>query len=90
MKLIPILTLFLLLFYQLGAKPRNVLIIQTDEHNFRTLGCYRDLMSNEQAYVWGEGVKVTRRTSIASRRKGPSARHSTLPLRFVLPPGLLC
>jgi hypothetical protein len=26
-----------------SAKP-NVFIIQTDEHNFRTLGCYRKLL----------------------------------------------
>ncbi|VGO22454.1 sulfatase family protein [Pontiella sulfatireligans] len=39
------------------AKP-NLLVIQTDEHNFRTLGCYRELMSDDQAYVWGKGVKV--------------------------------
>jgi hypothetical protein len=26
----------------------NLLIIQTDEHNFRTLGCYRDLMPTDQ------------------------------------------
>lgn len=39
-------------------KPMNVLIIQTDEHNFRTLGCYRDLMPKEQAFIWGDGVKV--------------------------------
>jgi arylsulfatase A-like enzyme len=38
--------------------PMNVLIIQTDEHNFRTLGCYRDLMAADQAFIWGEGVKV--------------------------------
>lgn len=36
----------------------NLLIIQTDEHNFRTVGCYRDLMSEDQAYIWGEGIKV--------------------------------
>ncbi|MEN3939716.1 sulfatase [Prosthecobacter sp. SYSU 5D2] len=41
-----------------AEKPRNVLIIQTDEHNFRTLGCYRDQMPPEQAYIWGAGVKV--------------------------------
>lgn len=44
-----------------AAKKRerpNLLIIQTDEHNFRTLGCYRDLMSEDQAFVWGKGVKV--------------------------------
>lgn len=39
------------------SKP-NLLIIQTDEHNFRTLGCYRDLMSADQAYVWGKGIEV--------------------------------
>ena len=33
-------------------------MIMTDEHNFRTLGCYRDLMEQEQAFPWGEGVKV--------------------------------
>lgn len=36
----------------------NVLLIITDEHNFRTLGCYRDLMSREQAEMWGPGVVV--------------------------------
>ena len=40
------------------AKPMNVLVIQTDEHNFRTLGCYRELMPPEQAFIWGQGVKV--------------------------------
>ncbi len=39
---------------QAPAKP-NVIIIQTDEHNFRTLGCYRELLTAEQAQVWGEG-----------------------------------
>lgn len=37
-----------------SLKP-NLLIIQTDEHNFRTLGCYRDQLSDEQALMWGEG-----------------------------------
>lgn len=40
-----------------GKRP-NLLIIHTDEHNFRTLGCYRDLMSDDQAFIWGDGVKV--------------------------------
>ena len=40
-----------------AAKP-NLLIIHTDEHNFRTLGCYRDQLPKEQAFVWGDGVKV--------------------------------
>ena len=42
----------------LGADPPNVIIIQTDEHNLRTLGCYRKHMSPEQAFVWGKGNKV--------------------------------
>lgn len=37
-----------------GFQP-NLLIIQTDEHNFRTLGCYRNHLSDEQAFMWGEG-----------------------------------
>jgi arylsulfatase A-like enzyme len=36
----------------------NLLVIHTDEHNFRTLGCYRKLLSDEQAFVWGKGVAV--------------------------------
>jgi uncharacterized sulfatase len=40
-----------------GDRP-NLVIICTDEHNFRTLGCYRDLLSEDQAFVWGRGVAV--------------------------------
>lgn len=36
----------------------NLLVIMTDEHNVRTLGCYRERMSKDQAFVWGENVKV--------------------------------
>lgn len=36
----------------------NLLLIQTDEHNFRTLGCYREHLSDEQAFIWGEGNVV--------------------------------
>jgi len=45
---------------QAGAAPNkpNLLIIHTDEHNFRTLGCYRALLPKEQAFVWGEDVAV--------------------------------
>ena len=31
----------------------NLLLIITDEHNFRTLGCYRKLLSVDQAQMWG-------------------------------------
>ena len=40
-----------------ALKP-NLLIIQTDEHNFRTLGCYREQLSHDQAFIWGEGNNV--------------------------------
>ena len=36
----------------------NLVVIQTDEHNFRTLGCYRALLPEDQAFVWGPGVAV--------------------------------
>lgn len=37
----------------------NLLIIHTDEHNFRTLGCYRDILPDDQAYIWGPAVVET-------------------------------
>lgn len=37
----------------------NLLVIHTDEHNFRTLGCYRATMSPEQALMWGDAVVET-------------------------------
>lgn len=37
----------------------NLLIIQTDEHNFRTLGCYRDTLPADQALMWGSAVVET-------------------------------
>ena len=41
-----------------GDKP-NLIIIHTDEHNFRTLSCYQELMSEDQAFVWGKGNNST-------------------------------
>ncbi len=42
-----------------GATGRpNLLIIQTDEHNFRTLGCYRRTLIPDQALVWGPDAVV--------------------------------
>ena len=52
------LLLFLLPGILWARQTPNVIIIQTDEHNLRTLGCYRELMSEDQAYVWGKGNKV--------------------------------
>lgn len=36
----------------------NVVIIMTDEHNFRTLGCYRGLLDKKRAFPWGENIFV--------------------------------
>ncbi len=36
----------------------NLLIIHTDEHNFRIFGCYRETLSNEQALMWGPNTIV--------------------------------
>lgn len=43
----------------LGAESPNLVIIMTDEHNFRTIGCYRDTLSTEQALMWGSEVVET-------------------------------
>ena len=48
-------------FAQLAKEPKsypNILIIHTDEHNFRTLGCYRKLLPENQGFVWGKGIEV--------------------------------
>ncbi|OYP37984.1 sulfatase-like hydrolase/transferase [Rhodopirellula sp. MGV] len=38
--------------------PPNVLLLITDEHNFRTLGCYREILPQPQAEMWGRDVTV--------------------------------
>ncbi|MEQ9411777.1 MAG: sulfatase [Fuerstiella sp.] len=40
-----------------GRKP-NLLIIHCDELNFRTLGCYRETLPPEQAFMWGPNAYV--------------------------------
>jgi len=41
------------------AQKPNILWIVTDEHNFRTLGCYRNLLPSDQAQMWGKTVVET-------------------------------
>jgi len=41
-----------------GRRKPNLLIMHTDEHNFRTLGCYRQTLVPEQALVWGPEAVV--------------------------------
>lgn len=40
-------------------RPPNLIVVMTDEHNFRTLGCYRRLLAVEQAQMWGPVVVET-------------------------------
>ncbi len=42
-----------------GVGSPNLLIIHTDEHNFRTLSCYRHTLPPEQAFMWGKAVVET-------------------------------
>lgn len=52
-----------------GTAKKNLLIIQTDEHNFRTLGCYRETLAPEQSHVWGpEAVVETPAIDSLARR----------------------
>lgn len=39
------------------VKP-NLVFIMCDELTIKTLGCYRNLMSDDLAYQWGDGIKV--------------------------------
>lgn len=40
------------------AQKPNVLIIHTDEHSFRTLGCYRNILSDREQKIWGNSREV--------------------------------
>ena len=39
-------------------EPPNLVIIYTDEQNFRTLGSYRKILGQKQGFVWGDNVKL--------------------------------
>ncbi|NQT51067.1 sulfatase [bacterium] len=56
------------------ARP-NLVIIHTDEHNFRTLGCYRALLPRSQALMWGDAVVETPHIDWI-------ARHGAIATRF--------
>lgn len=48
----------------------NIVIIHTDEHNFRTLSCYRECLQNRQAFPWGETAVVETPNIDALARRG--------------------
>ncbi|MEL6107431.1 MAG: sulfatase [Planctomycetota bacterium] len=64
------------------AEPTNLLIIQTDEHNFRTLGCYRATLPVDQALIWGEDgvVETPAIDSIAQRGVICTSFYATSPV----------
>ncbi|MFI3318262.1 MAG: sulfatase-like hydrolase/transferase [Rikenellaceae bacterium] len=43
----------------MAAQKPNLLVIHTDEQNFRTLSCYQNQLPEDQAFVWGKGVNST-------------------------------
>ena len=59
----------------------NLIVIMTDEHNFRTLGCYRKTMEGRQAYMWGPDVVETPHIdSIAEQGALCSSFYATTPV----------
>lgn len=66
----------------IAKTPPNVLIIQTDEHNFRTLGAYRETLPPEQAFVWGDDavVQTPAIDSIAKRGAICTSFYATSPV----------
>ncbi len=67
---------------QCSADPLNLLIIQTDEHNFRTLGCYRKLLPTDQALMWGARaiVETPHIDAIAARGAICTSYYATSPV----------
>ncbi len=53
---------------EVAQKP-NLIWVITDEHNFRTLGCYRETLAPEQALMWGpEAVVETPHVDALAKR----------------------
>ncbi|MDH3584452.1 MAG: sulfatase-like hydrolase/transferase, partial [Phycisphaerae bacterium] len=64
-----------------AKEPPNLLVIMTDEHNFRTLGCYRALLPPDQAFMWGPAVvKTPRIDSLASGGAICTSFYATTPV----------
>ena len=78
---------FILLFplFSFGRSQPNVIIIQTDEHNLRTLGCYREQMNEDQAFVWGKGNQVDTPNIDSLARDGLICTNSVSYTHLTLP-----
>lgn len=82
-KMVSLMLLVAGIFFPAAAEktPYNVLIIHTDEHNFRTLGCYREVLPEKQAKMWGETVVETPHIdSIAERGFVSDACYAASPI----------
>lgn len=54
-----ILTCSVLILQALAQIERpNLVVVYTDEHNFRTIGAYRQLLGKQLSELWGDGVVV--------------------------------
>ncbi|MEM8925207.1 MAG: sulfatase-like hydrolase/transferase [Actinomycetota bacterium] len=64
-----------------GRAP-NLLVIMTDQQNFRTVGRHRALLSSEQAHLWGKGniVRTPNIDRLALRGVLASNFYSTSPI----------
>ena len=53
--------IFILLYCLIisGQEKPNIILIITDEHNFRTIGAHRNLLTPEEALIWGNTVVET-------------------------------
>ncbi len=60
----------------------NLLVIITDEHNFRTLGCYREQLPPEQALMWGPEaiVETPHLDSLAKNGAMFTSMYATAPV----------
>ncbi|MBM4155229.1 MAG: sulfatase [Lentisphaerae bacterium] len=65
-----------------AARRTSLLILHTDEHNYRTLGCYRDLLPPEQARIWGPKtvVETPHIDSLAKQGALCTRFHATSPV----------
>ncbi|MGY8671611.1 MAG: sulfatase-like hydrolase/transferase [Verrucomicrobiia bacterium] len=63
-----------------AAKPLNLLVIQTDEHNYRTLGCYRKLLPKSDYYYGKDVVKTPNIDWIADNGAICTSFYATTPV----------
>jgi len=70
------------MFVRSVDKKPNLLIIYTDEFNYKMLGAYRDYLSREEAHPWGDGVKVNTPNINSIAKQGALYKnyHATSPI----------